>query len=119
MRRARFPRRGAVILLAALAGGFGCTHNYYYGTTVPLCPEPETVRVGSACDVPGTVGGGRVLAARPVTTPAQPRSSRVVISEPRGGPLGGGSRLGWRRSDPESLATSSVEGSLDDETFNR
>ena len=110
MRRARNPRAGGLILLAGLAGGAGCTHNYYYGTAVPLCPEPETVRVGSVCDVPG----GTV-----VTQVAPPRSSRVVISEPRGGPLGGGSRLGWRRSDPGGLATSRVEGSLDDETLNR
>jgi hypothetical protein len=110
MRRARFPRREALILLVGLAGGAGCTHNYYYGTSVPLCPEPETVRVGSVCDVPG-----RTV----ITQVAPPRSSRVVISEPRGGPLAGGSRLGWRRSDPESLATSSVEGSLDDETLSR
>jgi hypothetical protein len=115
MRRARFPRRGALILLAGLAGGAGCTHNYYYGTAVPLCPEPETVRVGSVCDVPGQVVPGRTV----ITQVAPPRSSRVVISEPRGGPLVGGSRLGWRRSDPESLATSSVEGSLDDETLSR
>lgn len=117
MRRARFPRMVALIILA---GGAGCTHNYYYGTTVPLCTEPETVRVGSVCDVPGQVVGGRVLPGRTVITQvAPPRSSRVVISEPRGGPPAGGSRLGWRRSDPESLATISVEGSLDDETLNR
>jgi hypothetical protein len=104
MRRARRPRVGALILLAGLAGGTGCTHNYYYGTSVPLCPEAEPVRVGSVCEVPG----GTV-----VTQNAPPRSSRVVISEPRGG-----SRLGWRRSE-EGLATSRVEGSLDDETLNR
>ena len=110
MRRARIPRRGALILLAGLAGGAGCTHNYYYGTAVPLCPEPEPVRVGSVCDVPG-----RTV----VTQVVPPRSSRVVISEPRGGPVVGGSRLGWRRSEPEGLATSRVEGSLDDETLSR
>jgi hypothetical protein len=110
MRRARLLRGGATILLAGLAGGVGCTHNYYYGTAAPLCPEPETVRVGSVCDVPG-----RTV----VTQVGPPRSSRVVISEPRGGPLAGGSRLGWRRSEPESLATSRVEGSLDDQTIGR
>ena len=117
MRRARFPllRGGAVILLAGLAGGAGCTHNYYYGTSVPLCAEPETVRVGSVCDVPGQVVPGRTV----VTQVAPPRSSRVVISEPRGGPPVGGSRLGWRRSDTEGLATSRVEGSLDDQLLTR
>src|SRR4051812_21105228 len=106
MRRARYPRGRALILLAGLAGEAGCTHNYYYGTAMPPCTEPETVRVGSVCDVPGQVVSGRTV----VTQVAPPGSSRVVISEPRVGPPAGSPRLGWRRSDPESLATSSVEG---------
>ena len=106
MRRARSPRGGALILLAGLAGGAGCTHNYYYGTAVPACPEGEPVRVGSVCEVPGRTVVSQIV---------PPRSSRVVISEPRGGLLAGG----WRRSETDGLATSRVEGSLDDETLNR
>jgi hypothetical protein len=40
---------------------------------------------------------------------------RVVVSEPSGRLAG---RSGWRRPDPESIATR-VEGTLDDDTINR
>jgi hypothetical protein len=103
----------------------GCTHNYYYGAAPACAPAvvPSTVANGAVCAVPGQVQGGTVLAqgAGPATvvngTPVLggPRPPRVVVSEPNGGLF-----RGWRRSDPDSgLATTKVEGALDDSTVNR
>lgn len=123
MRRARFVRGTLGILLAGWVGSAGCTHNYYYGTVPVACAPgtttvvPGTVSYGSVCEVPAqVVGGGTVVASSPgvkssVTTTAPP-SSQVVVSEPTDRP-----RLSWRRSDPDnSLATTRVEGALDEET---
>ncbi len=80
---------------------------------------PGGVQYGSVCDVPTqVVGGGSIVAQNPpgttvVTGP--PRSPRVVVSEPAGG-----MRSRWRRSDPESgLATTRVEGALDEPTVTK
>jgi hypothetical protein len=122
MRQARFKRGTLGVLLAGWVGSAGCTHNYYYGTAPTACLPgttivPGTVQYGSVCEVPPkVVGGGTVVASSPgvrssVVTTA-PAGSRVVVSEPTNR-----SGLSWRRSDPESnLATTRVEGSLDDET---
>jgi hypothetical protein len=104
----------------------GCTHNYYYGTAVPVCPPATAatttvVPYGSVCDVPSqvVVGSGTTITQAPdrplvVSTPAT-RPPRVVVSEPAGG-----SRFSWRRSDPDSsLVTTRSEGALDEPTISR
>jgi hypothetical protein len=119
------------IILAGWVGSSGCTHNYYYGA-VPACGPtglPVSGQVGQICEVPsGQVvvsgapssevgpGSGVVVQApsqgSAVATNTQPR---VLISQPAYGPSISQSinRLKWRRPDPESLATTRVEGALD------
>jgi hypothetical protein len=123
MRRARFVRGTLGVLVAGWVGSAGCTHNYYYGGVPTACAPgtttvvPGTVQYGSVCDLPSRLfGGGTVVAASPgvrssVVTSAPP-GSRVVVSEPANR-----SGLTWRRADPESgLATTRVEGTIEDET---
>jgi hypothetical protein len=113
----------AALAAAILAGAAGCTHNYYYGTPVACAPAvttPGVVENGALCEVPtqvvdgGTVVSGRPLVATPVLGGARP--PKVVLSQPNGG-----SRLGgWRSADSEgSLATTRVEGAVDDPTLTR
>lgn len=105
MRQARFLHGGMLLLLA------GCTHNYYYGT-VPSC-APGTVQYGSVCDVPASSGGAAV-AQNGTRSSAVGSTPSVVVSEPSG------PRLSWRRADPEaSIATTRVEGAIDDSTSTR
>jgi hypothetical protein len=136
MSRAPNLRRALGILIMAWAGASGCIHNHYYGTGMPGCPpigQPVTTQVGSICDVPT----GQVIVSNPSSSrtissnvTAQPLAEgtavasngqpRVVISQPAFGPPSIGqstSRLKWRRPDPESLATTKVEGGLDDTTL--
>jgi hypothetical protein len=120
MRLARFVHGGLLSALAAFAGSAGCTHNYYYGGVPPCAPGVAgTVQYGSVCEVPGPAGGAAV-AQEGAGTGTGTRSSavgttpRVVVSEPKG------PRLSWRRSDPEtSVATTRVEGAIDDGTKTR
>jgi hypothetical protein len=94
----------ALFGLAAISSG--CTHYHYYGSGVPVCetPAPAVASYGAVCDVPSTgSGSARVVASAP--------KSSVVISQPHRGRLGSG--LSWRRPDPESLATTRVEGGID------
>jgi hypothetical protein len=124
--------RGALwVALAGWAGSSGCTHNYYYGN-VPGCGPmgmPVSGQVGQVCEVPS----GQVVVSGPPSSLASPGSSavvqapqqgssvatnsqpRVLISQPAYAPSIGqsASRLKWRRPDPESLATTRVEGALD------
>src|SRR5207253_7701712 len=120
MRHVRTKCGGLVVVLA-VAGSIassGCTHNYYYGAT-PVCGPttvtPGVVTYGEVCEVPTqVVGGGTIVASSPLRTSPTlggPRPPRVVVSEPNG------REGGWRRPDPESsLATTRVEGQLDDPT---
>lgn len=102
MRRARFLRIAA---LTTLAGASGCTHNHYYYGAAPLCePGPAVVTYGAACEVPDASRGAVVVSATP-------RTQGVLVSRPQGRL---GSRMAWRRPDPEALATTRVEGGLDD-----
>ena len=126
MRHARRWRAGLGVLLAGYVSlSSGCTHNHYYGASVPVC-GPTVVgstgadgsEYGAVCEVPSqVVSGGSVVTQSPAgaMVTAAPKAPRVVVSEPRGGP-----RFAWRRSDPEnSLATTRVEGALDDPTITR
>jgi hypothetical protein len=125
MRQAQTLRVAAWIALAGWAGTSGCTHNHYYGNAVPLCPQPATVTTyGPVCEVPTQVAGGTLLApgtGQTTVVATAPRPSRVVVSEPRDGVplLRGRGRLGWRQSDPDTLATTRVEGDLGDDSVNR
>jgi hypothetical protein len=109
--------------MALLTTSSGCIHNHYY-TPAAGCPPTVTssagvVDYGALCEVPnqvvngGTVVSGKPLVASPVLGGARP--PRVVVSQP------GGSRLGsWRNADPEGgLATTRVEGAIDDPTLKR
>ena len=122
MRRARFGRGTLGVILAGWVGSAGCTHNYYYGTVPTACAPgttvvPGTVQYGSICDLPSRIfGGGTVVTASPgvrsSVVASAPLNSHVVVSEPANR-----SGLSWRRSDPESgLATTRVEGALEDDT---
>jgi hypothetical protein len=112
-------------MLAVLAGATGCTHNYYYGNAVPLCPEaaaPVTT-FGQLCEVPTQVSGGTVagtVTSQPTIVASAPRPRRVVVSQPRDGePLRSSGRLSWRQTDPESIPTTSVSGAFDNESRTR
>jgi hypothetical protein len=75
------------------------------------------VDYGAVCEVPGQVVNGAVVSTKPlVSSPVLggARPPRVVLSQP-------GSRSGgWRSADSEgSLATTRVEGAVDDPTLRR
>jgi hypothetical protein len=122
MRLARFARGGSIALLGGVISSAGCTHNYYYGNA-PLCPPsttvvPGAVQYGASCDVPTQVIGGSVAsqASPPSTALSGSMPPRVVVSQPSNG----APRFPWRRSDPDSsLATTRVEGALDDPTVTK
>jgi hypothetical protein len=135
-RQGRFAMRNArflgflkrTIVPASLAiglacAGLGCHQHYHYYNSDPCAPGApvaSTMRSGSICD-PQTsiVDGGTTVAegtSRSTTVSGgETKSPRVVVSQP-----GGLSRLSsWRRSDADSLATTSVQGSVDDSKVNR
>jgi hypothetical protein len=121
MRRAQLLRT-ALPALAIAAGSAGCTHNYYYGSAIPVYSSPG--EYGDVCEVPSQVSGGTVLVqspSAPATVAAAPGTTRVLVSEPLGSGtfFRGGSRLAWRRPDPDSLITTRVEGGVDDATVTR
>lgn len=121
-RRAKSTRTAALAVLAALGGVTGCTHNYYYGAVPAGVVPADTVtirRYGEVCEVPSAAD--RQVAIQRSGQPSYVTGSapsRVVVSEPQGsGPfLSRGSRMAWRKPDPESLATTRVEGAIDDDT---
>jgi hypothetical protein len=129
MRKARFLAfLKRTIALAVLASGLafvgsGCHQHYHYYNSDPCAPGTpvaSTMRSGTICD-PQTsvVDGGTTVAegsARSTTVSGgQARSPRVVVSEP-----GITSRFSsWRRSNEDSLATTSVQGTVDDSKVNR
>ncbi len=129
MRHDRILRGSLWVGLAFGAiGSTGCTHNYYYtspagspcapATLVPATPVASSVtQFGEVCEVPTrVVGGSTVVASVPVVAPpvlTGPRPPRIVLSEPGGNRL----KTPWRRYDPESsLATTRVDGNVDDDT---
>jgi hypothetical protein len=103
--------------------GLGCHQHYHYYNSDPCAPGApvaSSMRSGTICD-PQTsvVDGGTTVADGPsrstTVSGGESKSQRVVVSEP-----GGVSRLSsWRRSDADSLATTSVQGSVDDSKVNR
>ena len=129
MRKARFlGLLKHTIVPAALASGLafaglGCHQHYHYyngDPCAPGAPVASSMRSGTICD-PQTsvVNGGTTVADGPsrstTVSGGESKSPRVVVSQP-----GGVSRLSsWRRSDADSLATTSVQGSVDDAKVNR
>jgi hypothetical protein len=112
MRQAGYVRGAIAALAIGWFGSTGCIQNYY---PAPVCGEPGgMVQYGSTCDVPAASGTTVAQGSnRTTTTNAKPPS--VVVSQPSTG-----SRLSWRRSDPEhSIATTTVEGAIDDTTVTR
>jgi hypothetical protein len=122
MRQPWFPalcrrRLLGVILAGGLAlTGFGCCQHYHYYGSSACGPAttmlPSTVQ-SSPIDDAGTQvveGGTKVGAGSTISSSvAGTKSSRVVVSEPRNA---------WKRSDPDgSVATTSVEGTLNDSTI--
>ena len=131
MRHAPAHRAVPWLLLAALAGVPGCTHNHYYNG-VPGCPptgQSVVTQVGPVCDVPasqpaisssGGISSNVVVQTNPTNPFASipPNPQKVVISQPAYGAPSlsqSVSRLKWRRPDPESLATIRTEGGLSDD----
>ncbi len=131
MRLAPILRAVASVGLAGLAWiTSGCTHHHYYGAGVPVaCAEaPATIissRYGEVCEVPAQSGGATVVTQAPAAAPrvvaSAPRPSRVLVSEPRSSspPVRGNGRFSWHRADPEGLATTRVDGALDDDPVSR
>jgi hypothetical protein len=121
-----FSKRAIVpaIVAAWLAfAGPGCHQHYHYYNSDPCAPGTpvaSTMRSGTSCD-PSTsiVDGGTTVAegsARSTTvTGGQSKSARVVVSEPSGSSRSSS----WRRTDVDSLATTSVQGTVDDTKINR
>jgi hypothetical protein len=119
---------GGVVLAGGLGlacSGLGCHPYYYYcppDPCAPAYPAASSVRTGPVCEVPTqVVEGGTTLAegsSRSTTvTGGATAAPRVIVSEPAN-PIE--SRLSWRRSDPDgSLATTSVQGTIDDAKVNR
>lgn len=112
-----------LLALAMPALSAGCTHNYYYTGTPNACPpmvsipaaSTSVVEYGAVCEVPSQSLAGTTLVPSIPSVSSGARPPRVVLSEPNGRP-----RLSWRRSDQESsLATTRVEGALDDPTLSR
>lgn len=120
MRHARFTPRalGTLVSVAGSVLSAGCTHNYYYGGAPACAPVVGGVVTdgdyGSVCEVPAQVVGGPTVVAgvpaRPTPTLTGPRPPRVVLSQPNG------ARDAWRRSDPDGLAVTRVEGGRKPET---
>jgi hypothetical protein len=127
MRQAKTSRAAAWLVLAIAAGstGTGCTHNYYYGNAIPICPEAATTvnSLGQVCEVPapGVVGGMVAQGGTTTVVPAAPYASRVVVSQPLDGgiPILGGRRFAWRRTDPEESVATRVEGQITDDSVSR
>jgi hypothetical protein len=129
MRNARFlGLLKRTIVPATLASGMtfaglGCHQHYHYYNSDPCAPGApvaSSMRSGTICD-PQTsvVDGGTTVAEGPsrstTVSGGESKSPRVVVSQPDGL-----SRLSpWKRTDVDSLATTSVQGSVDDAKVNR
>jgi hypothetical protein len=127
MRQARYRPHSLRRLLSVILAGelclvsLGCHQYYYYGNPPysPCAPPPSTVQYGSVCDVPTqVVDGGTAVAdssSRSTTIVGSKAPTKVVVSQPKNN-----APFSWRPSDPDSgVATTSVDGGLDDTTTKR
>ncbi len=116
MRRYGIRRFTALAVLATLCGAAGCTQYHYYGNGGP-CDMPPGARpvviqsppAGDVCEVPPRSG-------TTIVNNSPSGGSQVLVSQPQGvrNADAAGSRFAWRRSDPESMATTRVEGGIDE-----
>jgi hypothetical protein len=112
----------ATLAAASLIATAGCHQHYHYYNMTPGCPPsgtvaPSSVQFGSTCDVPvEEIEAGNVdssVSPRSTTVEGSRNRERVVVSQPRPGSV-----FSWRKSDPDApVATTSVEGGLDDTTI--
>ena len=119
MSTARLRKTALAALLTTWVGvQSGCCHHYCMNQQAnpcaPLAAQPSVIRYGAVCEAPSE---GTVLSGTPrsVVSADAPRP-RIVVSRPGSGGLAQG---GWRRADPESLATTRLEGAIDDEARRR
>ena len=130
MRRApRLITLGLPVLACWLSG---CCHNHYYGVPSSAC-GPSTAQTqamvvpysyGAVCQVPsGTAAGssGTVVSQSQSPISREPQmiapAPKIIVSQPSDSRSTG--LRGWRRTDPENLATTQVEGALDDDARRR
>lgn len=108
----------ASAVLAGLTGATGCTHYHIYGSPAqgvcdpaPLAAgQPVLVRPqGSVCEIPSSAGTSTVAIG------GASGGTQILVSQPQGARTmsGGSSRFAWRRPDPESMATTRIEGGID------
>lgn len=106
----------ASAVLAGLTGATGCTHYHIYGNPAPSACDPAPLAAGqpvlvrpqgSVCEIPGSTGTVAIGGASDGT--------QILVSQPQGARTmsGGSSRYAWRRPDPESMATTRIEGGID------
>ena len=107
MRQARFLRGGLAVLLAGWVGSAGCIQNYY---PVPVTGPGGTVQYGSVCEVPPAGG--------PWSSRLRPHDGRRRAAPTRGRQPAEFPVL-LARSDPDSLATTRVEGNIEEPTLTR
>jgi hypothetical protein len=118
----RFVRAALSTLLAGCAGLLaGCCQYpcYQQSGCPPVATQPAVIRYGAVCEAPANSGPTIISQAKPGSSSsvvAEVPRPRVVVSEPSGQVSG---RAGWRRSDPESIATTRSEGAIGDETTDR
>jgi hypothetical protein len=109
MLKHRLGRAGppALVLGWALAQAGCCQPCCPQAGTVASAAQPSTVRYGAVCEDPRS--GSTIVSeveGQPPTIAKAPRP-KIVVSTPSSG---------WRRSDPENIATR-VEGGLEDSTI--
>ncbi len=138
MRRSHANRVSALCIIGGLMSGLGCTHNHYYtatpgaalgpcdpaisGTVVSsTSPAMGTPALGAVCDDPPqgrmVVAQGGARTSPIVSNAARPiNSQQPIISQPSGKANRRSSGLVWRSSGNESLASTRIEGAIEEPT---
>lgn len=103
----------------------GCVqYHYHQDAVLPGCGEPAVIRYGDRCEVAPLGEEGDLIVQGPPTVITRevvvepPIASRIVSASPHSSlrrPLSGG----WQRRDPSNIATTRVEGGVDDEPVSR
>ncbi|MDX2037650.1 MAG: hypothetical protein SFX72_13445 [Isosphaeraceae bacterium] len=106
-------QRATLALVVASGAASGCCRHYICSPVASPCAptigQGAVVRQGEICQVPDDYGGRTIVSQNPGTRneigSAPP--PRVVVSEP-----GRSRSRGWTKTEPESLATTRVEGGV-------